>query len=251
MQDFCKERRGPRTIPVKDMIQVQNLTKSFNNRPVLRRLSFTARDGAITGLLGANGAGKSTTLRIVCGVLQPDSGSVETGESGTGALLDHMGIYARLTVRENLTYFGRLQGMLPAVLAERVKQVLASLGLESIADRCADGFSQGERMKTALGRAILHAPRNLILDEPTNGLDVPTVRALRDLLRRMRDAGACVLFSSHVLEEVRALCDQVVVVDGGRAVAQGSPDELCRQTNTTSLEDAFVRLTSAEETAVC
>jgi sodium transport system ATP-binding protein len=228
------------------MIQVQDLAKSFDNRPVVRSLSFTAPDGAITGLLGANGAGKSTTLRMICGVLQPESGSVTIDPAGTGALLDHIGIYPRLTVRENLAYFGMLRGMPPAALAERVDQVLAILGLEAIADRRTAGFSQGERMKTALGRAILHAPKNLLLDEPTNGLDVPTVRSLRDLLRRWRDAGACVLFSSHVLEEVRALCDQVVIVDHGRLVAQGSPADLCRQTDSASLEDAFVKLTCCQ-----
>ena len=233
------------------MIQVQNLSKSFHNRPVVRSLSFTAPDGAITGLLGANGAGKTTTLRMICGVLQPDSGSVTTGGDSTGALLDHIGIYPRLTVRENLAYFGMLHGMPPAVLAERVNQVLAALGLEAIADRRTAGFSQGERMKTALGRAMLHAPKNLLLDEPTNGLDVPTVRSLRDVLRRLRDAGASIVFSSHVLDEVRALCDRVVIVDHGRLVAQGSPAELCRQTDSASLEDAFVKLTCMEELAVC
>src|ERR1035438_1979898 len=204
------------------MIQVQDLSKSFDNRLVVRSLSFTAPDGAITGLLGANGAGKTTTLRMICGVLQPESGSVTLDDAGAdadaaatgdplvpqrrlGALLDHMGIYPRLTVRENLAYFGMLRGMPPAVLAERMSQVLVTLGLEAIADRRTAGFSQGERMKTALGRAILHAPKNLLLDEPTNGVDVPTVRSLRDLLRRWRDAGACVVFSSHVLEEVRVL----------------------------------------------
>jgi len=233
------------------MIQVHDLSKSFGNRPVVRSLSFTAPDGAITGLLGANGAGKTTTLRMICGVLRPESGAVTTDGGGTGALLDHMGIYPRLTVRENLAYFGRLRGMPPAATAERTGQVLATLGLEAIADRRTAGFSQGERMKTALGRAILHAPRNLLLDEPTNGLDVPTVRALRDLLRRWRDAGACVVFSSHVLEEVRGLCDNVVIVDHGRAVAQGSPAELCRQTDSASLEDAFMKLIRTEEPAIC
>ena len=246
------------------MIQVQNLAKSFDYRPAVKNLSFTAPDGAITGLLGANGAGKTTTLRMICGVLQPEAGTVTIDDAASGAgtdprvrqrrlgaLLDHIGVYPRLTVRENLAYFGMLRGMPHAALAERVNQAIAALGLETIADRRTAGFSQGERMKTALGRAILHAPRNLLLDEPTNGLDVPTVRSLRDLLRRWRDAGACVLFSSHVLEEVRALCDQVVIVDHGRLVAQGSPADLCRQTDSASLEDAFVKLTCTEEHAVC
>lgn len=240
------------------MIKVQNLGKSFDHRPVVSGLSFVAPDGAITGLLGANGAGKTTTMRMICGVLQPESGSVTVDDVAeddplerqrrVGALLDHTGIYPRLTVRENLSYFGRLRGMPPASLAERIGQVLALLGLDAIADRRTAGFSQGERMKTALGRALLHSPRNLLLDEPTNGLDVPTVRSLRDLLRRLREAGVCVVLSSHVLEEVRALCDQVVIVHRGRLRAQGPPAELCRQTETSSLEDAFVKLTCPPET---
>lgn len=234
------------------MIHVQDLAKSFDRRPVVRDLSFTAEDGSITGLLGANGAGKTTTLRMICGVLRPDSGAAMVEDAGSvGALLDHMGIYPRLTVRENLAYFGQLRGMAPAALTRRVSEVLGTLGLEKIADRRTAGFSQGERMKTALGRAILHAPRNLLLDEPTNGLDVPTVRSLRDLLRRLRDSGVCIVFSSHVLEEVRALCDKVVVIDRGRVAAEGSPAELCLETGSASLEDAFVKLTSAEENAVC
>jgi sodium transport system ATP-binding protein len=233
------------------MIQTHELTKNFNGRPVVRGLSFTAPDGAITGLLGANGAGKTTTLRMICGVLQPASGTVTVEGGSLGALLDHTGLYPRLTVRENLAYFGKLRGMPPALLAERIERVIFTLGLEGIADRRTAGFSQGERMKTALGRAILHSPHNLLLDEPTNGLDIPTVRSLRDFLRRLRDGGACVVFSSHVLDEVRALCDHVVVVDGGRVVAQGTPDQLCRQTMSATLEDAFVKLTCMEESAVC
>jgi sodium transport system ATP-binding protein len=242
------------------MIKVQELGKSFDGRFVVRKLSFQAPDGVITGLLGANGAGKTTTLRMICGVLKPDSGSIvfedATGDPlarqrRVGALLDHMGIYSRLTARENLVYFGRLRGMSPEYLNERVGQVLSVLGLESIGDRRTSGFSQGERTKTALGRAFLHAPQNLLLDEPTNGLDVPTVRSLRDLLKRLRDAGTCIVFSSHVLDEVRALCDRVVILSKGSLIAQGSPSELCRQTETTSLEEAFVKLTCSGEASRC
>ena len=229
------------------MIQIQNLCKSFGQRAVVRDLSFSALDGAITGLLGANGAGKSSTLRMICGVLTPDSGSIRiddgAGNARLGALLDHAGIYSRLTVRENLIYFGKLQGMPRKQLNERVDEVISTLGLGSIAGTRTAGFSQGERMKTALGRAILHSPQNLLLDEPTNGLDVPTIRSLRDLLRRLRDLGQCILFSSHVLDEVRALCDKVVVISGGRLVGEGSPADLCAQTGTSSLEEAFVALT--------
>ena len=238
------------------MIEIHNLSKSYQGRRAVDRLSFQASAGTITGLLGSNGAGKSTTLRMIGGVLTPDSGtiaidgevrSVVDRQSRIGALLDHLGLYARLTVRENLAYFGRLRGMSPALLAERVETVVASLGLESVAGRRTAGFSQGERMKTALGRALLHSPGMLLLDEPTSGLDVPTVRSLRDLLRRLRDQGVCIVFSSHVLEEVRALCDRVLIVHGGRLIAQGTPAGLCAQAGTESLEDVFLRFTAPKE----
>src|SRR3974390_2074561 len=240
------------------MIKVHKLGKCFDDRPVVRDLSFEAPDGAITGLLGANGAGKTTTLRIICGVLQSDAGSITihdaagssdalTRQRHVGALLDHMGIYSRLTVRENLAYFGELRGMPASLLKERIEWVVSTLGLEAIADRRTAGFSMGERMKTALGRALLHSPQNLVLDEPTNGLDVPTVRSLRYLLQRLRDSGTCVVFSSHVLDEVRALCDKVVIISGGRIVAQGTAAELCSQTESNSLEDAFIQLTCSTE----
>ena len=247
----------------RDMIKVLELEKSFDGRPVVRHLSFEAPDGAITGLLGSNGAGKTTTLRMICGVLKPDTGSITMDDvvadandplarrRRVGALLDHAGIYSRLTARGNLVYFGRLRGMPPKLLAERVDQVISILGLESIAGRRTSGFSQGERMKTALGRAILHSPQNLLLDEPTNGLDVPTVRSLRDLLRRLRDSGTCVVFSSHVLDEVRALCDKVVVISSGSLIAQGSPTQLCAQAGAASFEEAFIRLTCQPENCSC
>lgn len=242
------------------MIQVQNLRKSFGRRTVVQDLTFAAPDGAITGLLGSNGAGKTTTLRMITGVLQPEAGSVCIDDAGgdaspldrqrrVGALLDHTGMYSRLTVRENLAYFGRLHGMAPAALGASVERVVRTLGLEPIADRRTAGFSQGERMKTALGRALLHAPQNLLLDEPTNGLDVPTVRSLREILRRLRDGGVCVVFSSHVLDEVRALCDRLVVISAGSLVAEGSPAEICARAGAASLEDAFVKLTMTDAAA--
>jgi len=232
------------------MIEVRNLQKRFGAVTALRDVSFHAPDGAITGLLGANGAGKSTTLRIVCGVLQPNAGSVAV-EGRVGALLDHAGLYARLTPREILSYSGRLHGIPPRRLAERVAEVISFLGMPSVADRPTGGFSLGERMKTALGRALVHSPRNLLLDEPTSGLDIPTVRSLRALLQRTRDTGACIVFSSHVLEEVRALCDRIVILAHGRAVATGTAAELCRQAGAATLEDAFVALTSSAEVAAC
>ncbi|MGA2133048.1 MAG: ATP-binding cassette domain-containing protein [Bryobacteraceae bacterium] len=233
------------------MIQVQNLSKSFDGRPVVSGLSFTAPDGAITGLLGANGAGKTTTLRMICGVLEAESGAVTADRGQLGALLDHTGLYARLTVRENLEYFGRLRGVTAAALKSRVADVLGTLGLEDIADRLAARLSQGERTRSALARAIVHAPRNLVLDEPANALDIHSVRALRDFLRRERDAGACILLSSHMLEEVRAVCDRVVIMHRGSLVSEGTPDTLCSETGSVSLEEAFVKLTGTPEVSIC
>ena len=231
------------------MIEIHSLQKSFGAEPVVDNLSFVARDGAITGLLGSNGAGKSTTLRMICGVLKPDAGTIDAPQ--TGALLDHTGIYARLTVRENLTYFGSLHGIPQPNLNERVDEVIGMLGLDAVASRRTAGFSQGERMKTALGRALVHSPRNLVLDEPTSGLDVPTVRSLHAFLKRMRNEGACIVFSSHQMEEVRTLCDNVVVISKGRLVGQGSPEEICRSENAASFEDAFVKMTAPSESYIC
>jgi sodium transport system ATP-binding protein len=232
------------------MIEVRNLQKHFRAVTALRDVSFHAPDGAITGLLGANGAGKSTTLRIICRVLQPDAGSLFV-DSPVGALLDHAGLYARLTPREILAFSGRLHGIPSQRLAERVAEVISFLGLQPVADRPTAGFSLGERMKTALGRALVHSPRNLLLDEPTSGLDIPSVRSLRAVLQRTRDTGACIVFSSHVLEEVQALCDRIVVLANGRVVAEGTAAQLCERAGAANLEDAFVALTSVAEASVC
>jgi sodium transport system ATP-binding protein len=232
------------------MIEVHNLRKQFGAVAALRDVSFRAPDGAITGLLGANGAGKSTTLRTICGVLQPGGGEVRVA-GPIGALLDHAGLYARLTPREIFAFSGRLHGIPEQRLKDRVEEVVTFLGMQAVADRRTAGFSLGERMKTALGRALIHSPKNLLLDEPTSGLDVPSVRALRLLLRQTRDMGCCVVFSSHVLEEVQALCDRVVVLAGGCVVAEGTPAELCQRTGTATLEDAFVALTDCAEVPSC
>ena len=244
------------------MIQIRDLTKRFGAVTAVRCLSFDAPDGVITGLLGSNGAGKTTALRMMAGVVTPDAGRVRVDDASLdahavvaqrriGALLDHTGLYPRLTARENLAYFGALRGIRAPVLVERVDQVLSTLGLTSLANRRAAGFSQGERMKVALGRALIHAPSHLLLDEPTNGLDVPTVRTLRLLLRQLRDAGTCILFSSHVLGEVEALCDRVVVIARGSLAAEGTVDQVCRGANSDTLEDAFIRLTDQPEEASC
>ena len=242
------------------MIQVHGVAKSFGGTAAVRGLSFDAPDCAITGLLGANGAGKTTTLRMIAGVLEPDAGEIRVGGAAArqlggraelGALLDHTGLYGRLTARENLEYFGRLRGMPANLIEARVSGLLASLGLGEIADRPTARFSQGEHLKVALGRALLHNPRHLLLDEPTNGLDVPTLMVLRAQLKRLRDEGACIVFSSHVLGEVQALCDRVVLVARGRVVAAGTLAEIQARAGIDTLEQAFVKLTAAVGEGPC
>jgi sodium transport system ATP-binding protein len=235
------------------MIEARHLTKHFGSVAAVRDVSLLAGDGRITGLLGPNGAGKSTTLRMLYTVLRPDGGdALIDGHSAVrtpleaarrlGVLTHGAGIYPNLTARENILYFGALHGLARPEARARAAQLITLLDMQEFADRRAKGFSQGERLKTALARALVHEPRNLILDEPTNGLDVMAVRALRALLRQLRDAGHCVLFSSHVMHEVSELCDSVVVIAGGTVVASGTPAEIRARTGTGALEDAFVQL---------
>jgi len=216
-------------------------------------LGFVARDGAISGLLGANGAGKTTTLRMLAALIEPDAGRIaidgidairepRRALARIGVLSDARGLYPRLTARENIVYFGELQGMPREAAAARAEALGQWLSMQDLLERRAGGFSQGERMKTALARALVHDPHNLILDEPTNGLDVPSTRALREILRRLRAAGKCILFSSHVMQEVVQLCDHVVLVAAGRDVASGEVGALLARAGRSDFEDAFVEL---------
>jgi len=233
------------------VIRVEGLTRSFGAVRAIDGVAFEAADGRITGLLGPNGAGKSTTLRVLYTVLKPDAGQATVDginviadslatRRAIGVLPHAAGIYPQLTARENVAYFGRLHGLAGKNLARRVDELLAELGMGAFADRRAKGFSQGERIKVALARALVHSPKNLLLDEPTNGLDVMATRALRAVMRKLRAAGHCVLFSSHVMQEVAALCDDIVIVSQGRVVAAGTPEELRTRFGAASLEDAFV-----------
>ncbi|MBH9552120.1 ABC transporter ATP-binding protein [Inhella gelatinilytica] len=226
----------------------------------VRNVSLTAADGRITGLLGPNGAGKTTTLRMLAGLFEPDHGRISvdglpvTGQnpaalSRMGILGDAHGLYPRLTARENIIYFGRLQGMAREEAEDRAEVLSELLDLKKVIDRRADGFSQGERMKTALARALVHDPANIVLDEPTNGLDVLATRALREALRVLaREQGKCIVFSTHIMQEVEYLCDEVVVVARGTSVARGSVPELKQQAGCERFEDAFVALAFPEST---
>ena len=244
------------------MIQLQDLHKSFTAKKVVVKavdgVSFEARDGEITGLLGPNGAGKTTTLRMLYTLMKPDSGKVlvdgvdvaddpETVRRVLGVLPDARGVYKRLTARENIAYFGELHGLDSSTIAQRTERLVQALNMQDFIDRRTEGFSQGQRTKTAIARALVHDPRNVILDEPTNGLDVMTTRGLREFLKQLRGEGRCVVFSSHIMQEVAALCDRIVIIARGQVVAAGTADELRALTGEENLEDAFVKAIGSEE----
>jgi sodium transport system ATP-binding protein len=242
------------------MIRVEDLRKRFGSVTAVDGISFAAADGAVTGLLGPNGAGKTTTLRMLYALMRPDEGRISVDEvdavadpqraqARLGVLPDVSGLYPRLTPREHIEYFGHLHGLSGQALKQRMNELLQLLDMQGIADRRTQGFSHGERTKVALARALVHDPRNVLLDEPTNGLDVMSTRAVRDIIRRLRGAGRCVLFSSHVMQEVSALCDTIIVIARGRIVASGTPDQLRQQTGHENLEDAFVALVGLEQGA--
>jgi sodium transport system ATP-binding protein len=240
------------------VIEANQLSKRFGPVIAVRDVSLRAEDGRITGLLGPNGAGKSTTLRILYTVLAPDSGDAFIDGTSVvraplearrniGVLPHSAGVYQHLTARENIVYYGALHGLSRSNRETRADQLIALLEMQDFADRPAKKLSQGQKMKTALARALIHRPRNILLDEPTNGLDVMAVRNLRSLLVKLRDEGHCVLFSSHVMQEVAALCDEIVVISHGGVAAAGTPDAIRERTGQSNLEDAFVQLIGTGE----
>lgn len=248
------------------MIKIENISKTFGNKKngyvrALKDISFTLRDGEITGLLGINGAGKSTLLRLIYGLQTPTAGNIfiddinvqadpDSARQRLGVLPDDTGLYKRLTARENIQYFGELQGLPSDVLQKNSQDLISLLAMENIAERRADGFSLGERMKTALARAIVHQPQHILLDEPTNGLDVVTTRAVRNMLLKLRDQGRCILFSSHLMHEVGGLCDRVLIIAGGEIVADGSVADIIQLAGVETLEDAFIHLSQFVEQGV-
>jgi len=233
------------------MIVVQNIHKSFGKIQAVRGVSFDAPDGKITGLLGPNGAGKSTTLRVLYTVLRPDAGSASidgidvvqdslAARMRIGALPHGAGLYPHLTARENIAYYAALCGIDKSALDDRVDSIIALLEIDEFADRRTKGFSQGQRTKIALARALVHDPQNIILDEPTNGLDVMATRSLRNLILKLKDAGRCVLFSSHIMQEVAALCDDICIIAHGKVAIDDSVAGIRERTGCDDLEDAFV-----------
>lgn len=234
------------------MIKVDGIYKSFGKVRAVRGVSFDAPDGKITGLLGPNGAGKSTTLRVLYTVLKPDEGSasidgydvVEDSLSARkciGALPHGAGLYPQLTARENIAYFARLCGLDKAEIDDRVNNIVKLLEIEDFAERRTKGFSQGQRTKVSLARALVHDPQNILLDEPSNGLDVMATRSLREIILKLKDAGRCVLFSSHVMQEVAALCDDICIIANGQVAIDDSIDGIRQRTGCDDIEDAFVK----------
>jgi len=240
------------------MIEVHELSKSFDKIKAVQSVSFSAANGQITGLLGPNGAGKSTTLRMLYTLIKPDSGFARIDgfditespinvQRHIGVLSDAQGLYPRLTARENIRYFGRLHDLNGLELEQRIEGLLAVLDMQSIADRKTEGFSTGEQLKVAIARALVHDPKNVLLDEPTNGLDVKSTRAMRQLIYKLREQGKCILLTSHIMQEVAALCDHIVIISNGLVSAQGSPNELLLRTGKNNLEDAFIEVIGSEE----
>jgi sodium transport system ATP-binding protein len=240
------------------VIEVRNIAKEFGSVQAVKDVSLKAQDGRITALLGPNGAGKSTTLRILSTMIIPDSGNTiidgvdvvadpMTVRKRIGVLPHNSGLYGRLTGVENINYFGKLQGLEPTRLTQRIESLIEQLKMGDFAHRRTAGFSQGQKIKVALARALVHNPSHVILDEPTNGLDVMATRALREIIANLKQSGKCILFSSHVMQEVDALCDDVVVISAGEVRFNGTISQLREHAGTENLEDAFVHLAGAGE----
>jgi sodium transport system ATP-binding protein len=235
------------------MIQVHDLRKRFGAVSAVDGVTFSAPSGAITGLLGPNGAGKTTTIRMIGSLVEIDGGTIAVdgvdvaadpvnARKVCGILTDARGLYTRLTARENIRYYAELHGIETRKSENTIARFVEWLDMKDIIDRRTDGFSQGERMKVAITRALVHEPSTVILDEPTNGLDVMTTRALRELIKRLKAEGRTVMFSSHIMQEVAALCDEIIIIAKGRVTAQGTTDALLAASGRSSLEDAFVAL---------
>ena len=240
------------------MIVVKNLKKSFGEVKAVNGVSFEARDGEITGLLGPNGAGKTTTLRMLYSLLTPDEGEIRIDgmDPGTdamdikrtlGVIPDSRGLYSRLTARENISYFGELHDMKRSRISQRIEELTETLDMKDFIDRRTEGFSQGQRVKVAIARAMVHEPQTVLMDEPSNGLDVMSTRALRHYIKSLKEAGQSVVLSTHIMQEVAALCDRIVIIAKGRVAADGSAEQLLELSGCDSLEDAFVELIGTEE----
>jgi len=238
------------------MIEVKELKKNFGKVIALDGASFSAKDGKITALLGPNGAGKSTCLRILSTIIKPSSGdatvsgfdvlkdSFEVREQ-IGVLPHNSGIYSRLNATENIEYYGQLHGIQADELKEKTENLLEQLQMKDFCLRPAEGYSQGQKIKVALARALIHDPLNILLDEPSSGLDIMATRALRDIINGLKDSGKCVLFSSHIMQEVETLCEDIVIINKGVVKFNGTIDEFRNHSGSQDLEEAFLKITDS------
>ncbi|MCP4535700.1 MAG: ATP-binding cassette domain-containing protein [Chloroflexi bacterium] len=240
------------------MIKIQELTKRFRKLTAVDTVSFTCNDGQVFGLLGPNGAGKTTLLRLLATVLEPTAGTAlvdgwdvrkqsAQARARIGLLVETAGLYVRFTPREHLRYYGHLHGIDGSQLEERIDGIIEMLEMGDFADRRTEGFSVGMHRRVILGEALIHDPPNIILDEPTAGLDVMSTRNVRDLIARFRDEGRCVLISTHLMSEAQRLCDRVAIIHKGHLQAVDTPQALIAQTGVDDLEEAFVRIVGEDQ----
>jgi sodium transport system ATP-binding protein len=235
-------------------VRVDRLEKQLGPNKVLRGITFGARAGEIFGLLGPNGAGKTTTLRVISTLLAPDAGTVEVLGFDTrtapqevrrrvGVVTAEIGVYPRLTARENIAYFAELSGVLDGEVGRRIDAVVDRLDMASFANQRAESLSSGQKQKVAIARAIVHDPPVLMFDEPTSNLDVLASREIRGFMVESRGRGKCVIFSTHVLHDAERLCDRVTIIHQGRVVASGTTEEV--RGSHQDLEDSFLSLVEA------
>jgi sodium transport system ATP-binding protein len=233
------------------MLTLTGVGKSFGEINALLQVDLEIESGQIIGLVGGNGAGKTTLLRLMAGVMKPTTGSVifkdmpvDEMRKFLGVVPESTGLYSRLTAWENIRYHSRMYGIPDDVAWNRVLHFAKRLDVDDSLSRHTKGFSRGMRQKTALLRALAHGPDILLLDEPTAGLDVTSARTVRSLVRQLRDEGGTIIYSTHHLAEAQQVCDRIIIVHNGTIRADGSPDELLKVTDTTTLEDAYVSLTA-------
>ena len=235
------------------VVSVRGISKTFGAVRAVNGVSFEARAGEVFGLLGPNGAGKTTTLRLLATTLRPTGGTASVAghdvlsdpvgvRRSIGVLTAAVGLYNRLTVRENLTYFADLHGLARDVVRRRVNEVIELLDMTAYAGRRADALSSGMKQRAAIARAIVHDPPVLIFDEPTAALDVAGARMVVEFIAQSRQAGRCVVLSTHIMHDAERLCDRVGIIVDGTIVAGGATAEVVRATGTANLEEALLAL---------
>lgn len=240
------------------MIETRDLCKNFKDKKrgvvkAVDHVNFNCKAGEVYGLLGPNGAGKTTTLRIISTALKPTSGTAlingvdvskepQKVREQIGFLSGNTGLYGRLTAREMVAYFGKLYGMDDGLVARRTQELFSLLDMNKFADSRNEKLSTGMKQKVSIVRSVLHDPPVMVFDEPTSGLDVMSSRTIVDFIKKCRDDGKCVIFSTHIMSEAMRLCDRVAIIHNGRIYKEGTVNRLLEETQTNNLEDAFIKI---------